>query len=117
MTGPSKENLEAATDEALIILTNQAKAGLTISYSDLVAQIRSLTLSPDSQQLADLLGVISRSEFENDRGMLSVLVVHKGGDQKPGRGFFDLAHELGLQGDDEEIWITQLNRVLDHWKV
>lgn len=49
--------------------------------------------------------------------MLSVLVVHKGGDMKPGKGFFELANHLGLSGDDDAIWIEQFKKVCEAWKV
>ena len=49
--------------------------------------------------------------------MLSVLVVHKNGDQMPGPGFFKLALELGEQFSDEmEFWLLQFEKVLACWR-
>jgi hypothetical protein len=48
--------------------------------------------------------------------MLSVLVVHKEGDQRPGEGFFEWAEELGYTvGDRDEFWIGMLNKVYAYW--
>jgi len=49
--------------------------------------------------------------------MLSVLVVHKEGDQRPGDGVFKLAEELGYAvSDRDEFWITMLTRVYTYWR-
>ena len=62
-----------------------------------------------------LLGQISEDEDKAGRGMLSVVVVHKTGDQRPGPGFFEWAEELGYEvGDKDEFWIAMLNRVYDY---
>lgn len=44
-----------------------------------------------------MLGEVSVEEEAADRGLLSVLVVHKVGDMQPGPGFFELANELGQE--------------------
>lgn len=44
--------------------------------------------------------------------MLAVLVVHKTGDQRPGRGFYECACGLGLETSDEDrLWVEQFNKV------
>jgi hypothetical protein len=48
--------------------------------------------------------------------MLSVVVVHKDGDQRPGSGFFDLAAELGyIVTDRDQFWIEMLRKVYGNW--
>lgn len=62
------------------------------------------------------LGEISTAEHDQGRGMLSVVVVYKYGDQMPGPGFFELARSLGYQFRDEtEFWVEQLHRVYRVW--
>jgi hypothetical protein len=49
--------------------------------------------------------------------MLSVIVVHKQGDQRPGKGFFEFAEQLGRlvhsASDDEKdaLWVRELGLV------
>jgi hypothetical protein len=59
-----------------------------------------------------MLGEVSTNEHRAGRGMLSVLVVHKTGDMRPGPGFFDLARKLGYAFKDEDaFWINMVNKV------
>jgi hypothetical protein len=59
-----------------------------------------------------MLGDVSIEEDAGGRGMLSVLVVHKVGDQKPGRGFFELAQQLGRDASDSDAcWVNELQTV------
>jgi hypothetical protein len=76
-------------------------------------------LRPDAHALADMLGEISTESCNGapDRGMLSVVVVHKRGDMRPGKGFFECAVTLGRlrpnASDDEKetLWIRELDLV------
>jgi hypothetical protein len=64
-----------------------------------------------------LLGQISVEEHEAGRGMLSVLVVHKSGDFRPGTGFFDLARLLGHKSRDrDKVWSEDFKKVKAAWK-
>ena len=48
--------------------------------------------------------------------MLTVVVVHKFGDQMPGPGFFELARSLGYDtADRDACWIGELARVHRAW--
>ena len=79
-------------------------------------RFRSLDLDPQSDQLAHMLGEISTAEHEAGRGMLTVVVVHKHGDQMPGPGFFRLAGSLGHGTKDREaFWIGELEKVYAAW--
>ena len=69
-----------------------------------------------SSLLAHMLGEISSEEDEESRGLLTVVVVHKSGDGKPGTGFFRLARSRGRHILDEEwFWIEELRNVYDVW--
>lgn len=72
-------------------------------------------------KMAELLGEIVHHEHENNRPMLTALVVHKGNDNNPGEGFFSIATELGyFDGSREQIarlifWANQVTNVHNHW--
>ena len=72
---------EAAKAEAREAMIAVAKQQSVIFYSDLVAEISSCDLEPQSPQLAHMLGEVSTAEHSAGRGMLTVVVVHKSGDQ------------------------------------
>jgi hypothetical protein len=49
--------------------------------------------------------------------MMTALVVRKNGDQKPGRGFFELAERLGYDvSDPVKFWIEQVSKVSASWQ-
>ena len=74
--------------------------------------------------MADLLGNISRTEFRQDRPLLSVVVVQgewAGNPQQPGDGFFRLARELGVYKGKTEIdnisfFAQELRKVQNYWQ-
>ena len=114
--GYPQEAWEAARTEARDAMVAVAARRRLIAYSDLVAEIRSLDLEPQEDRLAHLLGEISTVEHEAGRGMLTVVVVHKHGDQMPGPGFFQLARSLGHDTKDREaFWIGELEKVYAAW--
>lgn len=106
----------AAKAEMKGILSRRARVRGMIPYSDLVSQVKAIQLAPDSRALAAMLGEISEEEDAEDRGMLTVIVVHKHGDMQPGPGFFDLAERLGRNTSDiTKCWIEELKRVHAVW--
>lgn len=114
--GFSKDQWNDAKQEVRDILISHAKNGTTLSYSDLVTGIRSIAIEPHDQRLFQLLGDISTEEDAGGHGMLSVVVVHKSGDQQPGPGFFKLAKSLGRDTSDELMcWVDELKRVQNVW--
>lgn len=114
--GYSPEELERAKEEIHSVLIEVAKYKRTIAYSDLVSKIRCVNLEAESHALAALLDEISSEENTAGRGMLSVVVVHKHGDMKPGHGFFSLAKNLGREVSDyDEFWVKELERVHEYW--
>jgi hypothetical protein len=114
--GFPESDWQAAKEEARAAMIKRARTRRTIAYSDLVAEIQSVKLDPHSAHLSHLLGLIAEEESENGRGMLTVVVVHKSGDQKPGPGFFEMARKLGRTVlDPDEFWINELKRVHEVW--
>jgi hypothetical protein len=98
------------------ILIATARKRAMITYSDLVAQASTVTFNAFDQKLFAILGQISVEEHEDGRPLLSVLVVHKHGDMKPGEGFFELAEALGRNTSDVlKAWITEVQKVYQHW--
>lgn len=103
----------SAIEEAKSAIRKRARRKRTLSYSELVSEIASVSLDPHDPRLSHLLGIVAREEHEAGRGMLTVLVVHKGG-TSPGRGFFEMARQLGYQFKNEEaFWIEQFNLVCE----
>jgi hypothetical protein len=115
-----------------ILVARVRSDNVTIAYSELtqmaVSQLRNRQalsvktreiLTPTSYALAAMLGEISNDScnVSPDHGMLSVIVVHKHGDLRPGKGFFEYAEELGrlprAASDDEkeELWVRELSLV------
>ena len=114
--GNSPSEWETAKRQATNKMIEVAKRRGTISYSDLVVAITAIRLQPDEKPFHNLLGQISIEENEAERGMLSVVVVHKGGDFRPGPGFFELAQDLGRDvREPDKFWSEELQRVYDVW--
>jgi len=87
-----------------------------IPYSELVEKITTIELEPNSFALAAMLGEVSTEEDAADRGMLSVIVVHKVGDMQPGPGFFELAGQLGRDTSDIlKCWVDEWKNVHRVW--
>ncbi|WP_419167127.1 hypothetical protein [Candidatus Palauibacter sp.] len=114
--GFSDEVWRAAKEEARQAMIDVASRRDVMSYSDLVQRITNCDLEPHSSHLAHMLGEISTEENEEGRGLLTVLVVHKTGDGKPGSGFFKLAESRGRDTSDTvQCWIEELKKVHDVW--
>ena len=110
------EQWRSAVDEAKGVLSDCARREDPISYSELVSKIPSIHLEPHDTRLNHLLGQVSTEEHEAGRGMLTVLVVYKGGEHSPGPGFFELAEELGLDiSDREAFWTSEFRKVCQAW--
>jgi hypothetical protein len=94
---------DQAAAEIQSVLEGVARREETIYYSDLTRQIQSLPLSPDDPLLARLLDSVSRSTHASSRVMLSAVVILKGDEPVPGKGFFSLARELGHDVADDPM--------------
>lgn len=107
---------ETAKAEARTSMIECAKRKRTIAYSEFVKTIHAITFEAHDQNLTLLLCEISQEEDSHGRGMLSAVVVQKAGDKTPGKGFFDLAKQLGRRfNKDDEFWALELGRVFDYW--
>jgi hypothetical protein len=142
-TDPWRNEWDAVKDAVRSILEERASRpdNFLISYSEPVVELKTnlrrraasdplllsedlldkveQTLKSDAHPLHDMLGEISSesTSASPDRGMLSVIVVHKDGGQMPGRGFFQLAKSLrrlarsASAEDKERFWVFELNTV------
>ncbi len=114
--GHKAENWETAKEEMRQALVERARKRQTISYTDLVAGIKSIDVPRNSPAFWDMLGEISTAEDAAGRGMLTVIVVHGIGDTLPGAGFFKLARRLGrVFTDDRAFWAQEFDRVYGSW--
>jgi hypothetical protein len=105
-----------AMSEIRDILIETAQKRPMITYSDLVSQVDAVSFNAYDQRLFAILGQLSVAEHEAGRPLLSVLVVHKHGDMKPGEGFFELAGALGRNTSDVlKAWISEVQKVYPHW--
>ena len=114
--GFSEHDWNVAKEEARQAMIAVARRRGTIPYSDLVRKITRCSLERNDPRLAHMLGEISSEEDEGGRGLLTAVVVHKGGDERPGPGFFELARSLGHEIADRELfWIQEVRKVHDAW--
>jgi hypothetical protein len=116
--GYSQGQWDLAKDEMRRLLVKKARTtgDELISYSQLVAQVRTIRFEANDYALPHMLGEISTEEDALGRGMLTVLVVHQSDDGMPGSGFFDLARQLGRDvSDRERLWAQELARVISVW--
>jgi len=74
--------------EVIEILRRYDRAKEPIAYSELSETLRSIVIPHDGPEMTAMLDEVSIAEFKAGRGTLSVVVVHKTGDQMPGPGFF-----------------------------
>jgi molybdopterin synthase catalytic subunit len=82
----------------------------------LLPQVTSIRFDLDDRAYHRMLGEISESEDAQGRGMLSAIVVHKTGDQEPGKGFYELAAQLGRNTVDPlKCWIDEMKLIHDVW--
>jgi hypothetical protein len=112
----------AAKKEARAELIQRAKQKKMITYSALCNSVTSIHFTPDDAALHQLLGEISGDENGDGRGMLTAIVVLKGGDNPdtPGGGFYACAKNLGYNvkpGDVEKLafWAEQVKAVFSFW--
>lgn len=114
--GYEQHEWDSAKVEMREALVERAKVRGMIPYSELVERITIIELGPHSFALAAMLGEVSTEEEAADRGMLSVIVVHKVGDMQPGPGFFELAKTLGRDTSDIlKCWVDELKTVHRVW--
>ena len=99
-------------------LIQAAKEGSIVRYEELAPALGlKLERDHDRAEIGRVLGEISKEEVAAERPMLSALVVHKGGDEMPGSGFFSLAQELArYKGGDRKVWwAMELKALYEYW--
>jgi hypothetical protein len=84
-----KAQWEAAKAEAKSVMSDRAKVRSMIASSDLVPRIHAFAMNAHDPRLFHLLGQIPSEQDAAGRGMLTVIVVHKVGDMRPGPGFLN----------------------------
>ena len=99
-------------------LRQVARANQIITYSKIAPMANLDMENPDHRkQIGEILGAISEREFKKGRPLLSAVVVHLD-NNRPGKGFFNLAEELGIYDgtDDLAFHIQELDKVHKYWK-
>jgi hypothetical protein len=116
--GLSDEAWDSAKGEGRAVLAECARAKRMISYTDFMHQIGTISFkAPYDARLPQLLAEISTEEAKAGRGMMTALIVRKNGDERPGRGFFELAQRLGYDiSDPQKFWLGQVNKVFASWQ-
>ena len=115
--GYEPEDWQKAKAQAKAHLVDMAKRQAQETYGGLVEKVDAISFAPNDSALFALLGQISREEYYAGRGMLTAIVVHKTGDQMPGKGFYELAQYLGLDASDKyALWVSETKKVWDYWK-
>lgn len=86
-------------------LTNYSEMGLLVG------------LGPHDFRLWAMLDEINQFEYENNRPMISALVISQE-ENRPGSGFWACASGLGkfIEGSDKDrFWSEELRSVWDYW--
>jgi hypothetical protein len=92
-------------------------------YSDLCNEMRKkdvIELEPHGAPLAAILGQINVMEHDQDRPLLSAVVLSKDSN-RPGVGFWNIATALGIrfgpsESEREMFWLESLQACYDYWK-
>jgi len=115
--GVPDEIWSAAKSEMRKTLVSVARGRRVIAYSDLVRQLQSIRFAPENFVFHQMLDQISTEEDQLGRGLLTVVVVHKAEDMRPGPGFFELAESRGRDVRTiDETWLAELDAVWAYWR-
>ena len=100
-------------------LVEIARGQALCTYSDIAPLANvDLTVEADRVQLAGYLAEICHHEDQAGRPMLSAIVIHSGGDNNPGNGFFELAQVMGkFNGTMDRVifWAREVHAVFSAW--
>lgn len=106
----------------LLELARQGRATIT-TYSEIALLIGlSMENEVDRDTMSNILFEIAQHEQTEGRPMLTSLVVHRGGDNNPGEGFFALATDYNKyngsrdQVDRLQFWVQEVQEVQDFWR-
>src|SRR5260370_34466099 len=103
-------------------LLELARAQKLTHYSDIASLAGlSMDVEEDRDTIASLLWEIVQHERDDDRPMLTAIVVHRGADNNPGEGCFSAAMKIGkFDGPRDpiarlEFWVRQVSVVREYW--
>lgn len=114
--GFTDDQWHSAKDELRRLLIKTARTKSVIAYSEAVARLAAIAFEPDDHRFHRMLDELSTEEDEAGRGLITVLVVHKSGDFRPGPGFFELASARGRDVKDiDRTWLAELRSVWEYW--
>lgn len=106
----------AAVDEIEAVLAEHARSRETVTYGDLVRELRAIALRPHDYALPALLAEVDRRTSAARGVMLAAIVRHKGGDGMRGNRFFVTAADLGRDvGDRRVFWEAEVERVFERY--
>jgi len=110
------ETLKKYVKLALPILVGRAKRKKFITYSDLMNSMG----GPGRGYIAEVLEEVSCTEHENERPLITALVVHKG-DGLPGYGFWYIrilpnSIKNASIAAKIDFWKKEYRRVWDYWE-
>ena len=105
-----------AKEQAREALIKRARVRGQITYSDLTKKVSAIVFNPSDVDFGRLLGELSEDSWAEGEYMISAIVVHKYGDQEPGKGFYDFASSLGLDTRDRlRCWIEEVKKTHAAW--
>jgi hypothetical protein len=85
--GKTEKEWAAFKAEARAHMIERASQRAMITYGDLATRMTTVSVEPHDQMLWEIIGDVARDEAEAQRGLLSVVVVHKNGDMGPAPDF------------------------------
>lgn len=100
-----------------------AKVGKLTTYSE-IAPLVGLSMDDyaDRETMSAILAEIARHEESLGHPMLTALVVHSGGDNNPGEGFFVIATKFSrFAGSRDQFkrlqfWVDEVKAVHEYWR-
>lgn len=114
---PDTWALAKKTAKNLLISNLRNPRLILTTYGDLVDHLRPIVDfgTPRNPVFHCLLGQISDDEEDQERGLLSALVVHSQ-DLRPGIGFFGGAAHWGREvSDQDRCWTQEVNKLSTQW--
>lgn len=105
-------------------LIELARAKTPWSYSQLNDQLQlglNFKNPYDRDLIGEWLGEISVHEFENNRPLLSALIIHKSADREQGDGFYKLCGDLYNKDwkelkEDNDFELNEMKECYSYWK-
>ncbi len=107
----------AMYNEVRDLLIDAARQRSVIQYHPRITSIMDIT-EPGGYmrgELGQILGEICEDEDLAGRPMLSAVAISS--ENRPGKGFFDLARELGkpVGHDEDAFWQAELQALYEYW--